>query len=53
MHLGGGLQVPLGPSVGVDLSGRYVFLDDVSQKLSTENFDPDFWSTSLGLAFKF
>ena len=53
VHLGGGLAVPLGPSLGLDLNGRYVFLEDVDQKLSTENFDPDFWSTTVGLAFKF
>lgn len=53
VHLGGGLDVPLGPSLGLDLNGRYVFLEDVDQKLSTEKFDPDFWSTSVGLAFKF
>jgi hypothetical protein len=53
VHLGAGLEVPLSPSVGVDLNGRYVFRDDVSQKLSTDTFDPDFWSTTVGLAFKF
>jgi len=53
VHLGGGLAVPLGPSLGLDLNGRYVFLEDVDQKLSTEKFDPDFWSTTVGLAFKF
>jgi hypothetical protein len=52
VHLGGGLKIPVGP-LGLDLNGRYVFMDDVSQKLSTQNFDPDFWSTSLGLVFKF
>jgi len=53
VHLGGGLEVPFGPSIGLDLNGRYVFLEDVAQKLSTEEFNPDFWSTSLGLSFKF
>lgn len=53
VHLGGGLRMPLVPRVGLDLNGRYVFLGDVDQKLSFETFDPDFWTTSLGLAIKF
>jgi hypothetical protein len=53
VHLGGGLRVPLAPMASFDLSGRYVFLEDVDQKLSTERFDPDFWTTSLGLAIHF
>lgn len=53
VHLGGGLLLPLAPTVGLDLNGRYVFLDDVDLKLSTETWDPDFWTTSLGLSIKF
>jgi hypothetical protein len=53
VHLGGGMRVPLAPMVGLDLNGRYVFLDDLDQKLSTEKLDPDFWTTSVGLAIKF
>jgi opacity protein-like surface antigen len=53
VHLGGGLRVPLVPTVALDLNGRYVFLDDVQQKISTEKLDPDFWSASLGLAIGF
>jgi hypothetical protein len=53
VHLGGGLRVPIAPALGLDLNGRYVFLEDVDQKLSTEKFDPDFWTTQLGLAIKF
>jgi opacity protein-like surface antigen len=53
VHLGGGLRVPLVPRVGLDLNGRYVFLGDIDQKLSTERMDPDFWTTSLGLAIRF
>ena len=52
VHLGAGLKVPLGSNLGLDLNGRYVFLEDVENKLSTERFDPDFWTTSLGLAIK-
>lgn len=53
VHLGGGLKVPLAPMVGLDLNGRYVFLGDVDNKISTQRIDPDFWTTSLGLAIKF
>lgn len=53
VHLGGGVAVPLTPALGLDLNGRYVFMqkdDDI--EFPTE-FDPDFWSMSLGLAIKF
>lgn len=53
VHVGGGLQVPLAPSAAVDLNGRYVFLRDQESRLVPESFDPDFWSTTLGLALKF
>jgi len=53
VHLGGGLEVPLGPVAGLDLNGRYIFMDKVESKLPPNEFDPDFWSTSLGLAIKF
>jgi opacity protein-like surface antigen len=53
VHLGGGLRVPLSPAVGLDLNGRYVFMDDLEHKISTDRLDPDFWTTSLGLAFRF
>jgi opacity protein-like surface antigen len=53
VHLGGGFGIPLASKVSLDLNGRYVFLDEVADKLSTEEFDPDFWTTSLGLAIKF
>ena len=53
VHLGGGLGVPLGPSLGIDLNGRYVFLEKEESALPPAEFDPDFWSTTLGLAFRF
>jgi hypothetical protein len=53
VHLGGGLRLPLLPMAGLDLNGRYVFLGDVDQKVSTDRLDPDYWTTSLGLAIKF
>jgi hypothetical protein len=53
VHLGGGLALPLTSHLGLDLNGRYVFMQkDDSVQLPTE-FNPDFWSTSLGLAIKF
>jgi len=53
VHLGGGLRVPIAPIASLDLNGRYVFLGELDQKLSTEKLDPDFWTTTLGLAIKF
>ena len=53
VHLGGGLSIPMTPSLGLDLNGRYVFLEDIEDKISTEKIDPDFWSTTLGLAIRF
>jgi opacity protein-like surface antigen len=53
VHLGGGFQVPIGPSAAMDLSGRYVMLRDQEAKLIPEKFNPDFWTTQLGLAIKF
>ena len=53
VHVGGGLQVPIAPRAALDLTGRYVFLEDQESKLIPETFDPDFWSMSLGLALKF
>lgn len=53
VHLGGGVQVPLAPQLGVDLHGRYVMMREQDSHLVPDKFDPDFWSTSLGLAIKF
>ena len=53
VHVGGGFQVPLAPSASLDLNGRYVMLRDQRSRLVPEKFDPDFWTTSVGLAFKF
>jgi opacity protein-like surface antigen len=53
VHLGGGLQVPIAPIAALDLSGRYVMLRSQEAHLVPEKFDPDFWTTSLGLAIKF
>jgi hypothetical protein len=53
VHAGGGVVVPLAPAVSLDLNGRYVFLEKDEGGLPPEEFDPDFWSTTLGLAIQF
>lgn len=54
VHVGGGLRVPFSPDVMLDLSGRYVFLNDIDTKFADLNhLDPDFWTLSLGLAIGF
>ena len=51
--VGGGLRVPLAPSAALDLNGRYVFLEEQNSRLVPSQFDPDFWTTSVGLAIRF
>lgn len=53
VHVGGGFQVPIAPRAAVDLTGRYVFLEDQESRLIPTTFNPDFWTMSLGLALKF
>jgi hypothetical protein len=53
LHLGGGLDIPLGPAAAIDLNGRYVFLETEQSQLPPNEWDPDFWSTTLGLAIQF
>jgi hypothetical protein len=53
MHVGGGMSMPLVPMVSLDLNGRYVFMEQKDTGLGNGKFDPDFWSTSLGIAIKF
>lgn len=53
VHVGGGLMVPIGPSAGLDLNGRYVMLRDQESHLVPEKFNPDFWTSTLGLAIRF
>ena len=53
VHLGGGVMVPLGSAAALDLNGRYVMMRDQQSRLIPEQFDPDFWQSSLGIAFKF
>jgi hypothetical protein len=53
-HIGGGGVMPLTPQLGLDLNGRYIFMqkDDSSLEVPT-TFNPDYWSLSVGLAIKF
>jgi opacity protein-like surface antigen len=53
VHLGGGLKVPVAPRVALDLSGRYVKLQDQESRLIPQKFDPSFWTLSAGFALKF
>jgi len=53
MHVGGGLAIPLSGSAALDLNGRYVFMDSQQTQLPPTRFDPDYWSTTLGLAIRF
>jgi len=53
VHLGGGLRMPLSPMVGLDLNGRYVFLQEQATSLGSGSFDPSFWTVSAGLAIGF
>jgi len=53
VHVAGGLQLPITPHVGLDLNGRYVMMREQSQPLISQKFNPDFWTTQLGLAMKF
>jgi len=52
-HLGGGMNIPILPMAAIDLNGRYVFMEKQQSQLPPNQFDPDFWSTSVGLAIKF
>ena len=53
MHAGGGLTIPLSGMAALDLNGRYVFMDSQQTQLPPTTFDPDYWSTTLGLAIRF
>jgi len=52
VHIGGGFGMPIAPMASLDLTGRYVFMKSQESQLVPTKFDPDFWTLSLGLAFK-
>lgn len=54
VHLGGGLNVPVAPRLGLDLNGRYIFMQQDNDNVQVPTtFNPDFWTMSLGLAIQF
>lgn len=53
MHLGAGINFPIAPHAGLDLAGRYIFMQKNNDLQVPTSFNPDFWSTTLGLAIKF
>jgi hypothetical protein len=53
MHVGGGLAIPLSSMAALDMNGRYVFMDSQQAQLPPRHFDPDYWSTTVGLAIRF
>ena len=51
-HLGGGLELPLGPKTKLSGDIRYVFLDyDFDRIPGAEDLDSDFYVISIGLFF--
>ena len=54
VHLGGGIALPITTQLGLDLNGRYIFMqkDKATPQLPT-TFDPNFWNVAVGLAIKF
>jgi len=54
LHVGGGVTMPIAPMLGLDLNGRYIFMQKDKDNVQVPTtFNPDFWSVSLGLALKF
>ena len=51
VHLGGGVDLPIGPRLGLDVNGRYIFVQkDKNNVQVPTTFNPDFWGLALGLA---
>jgi len=51
VHLGGGLNVPIAPHLGLDFNGRYIFMQKDNNNIQVPTtFNPNFWTTSIGLA---
>ena len=53
VHLGGGVRLPLAPTLGLDFNGRYVFMQKTSDIQLPTKFNPDYWNASVGLAIQF
>lgn len=52
VHLGGGMKIPMGSALALDLGGRYVMMQDQESQLIADSFNPSFWSLTAGLAFR-
>ena len=45
VHLGGGISLPVSTQVGLDVNGRYIFMQKDSDNLQLPTrFNPDFWT---------
>jgi hypothetical protein len=53
MHVGGGLPLPLAPPLGLDLNGRYILLPVQEDPATPKEWNPSYWSTTLGLSLRF
>ena len=53
VHFGGGALIPMGSNLGLDLNGRYIFMQADDELELPTTFDPDFWSASVGLSIQF
>ena len=54
VHIGGGLELPIAPKLGLDLNGRYVFMTKDKATFDVpDTFNPDYWTAAIGLALKF
>ena len=54
VHVGGGADIPIGPRLGLDLNGRYIFMQKDNNNVQVPTtFNPDYWNLALGLAIKF
>lgn len=53
IHIGGGATLPMTSQLGLDLNGRYVFMQEQDNLQVPTTFNPSFWNVALGLAIKF
>ena len=52
-HIAGGVLIPFTPKLGLDVTGRYIFLQKDKDLHVVTEFNPDFWDVSAGLSFGF